>query len=73
MGLWSPNSEEEKVKRLSRKRVEPQAMGGRNGLLLTRKGEDEEIIYTLVRKAVVISVSKITLICSEYKKIIYYL
>ena len=43
-------------------------MGGRNGLLLTRKGEDEEIIYALVRKAVVISESEITLICSEYKK-----
>ena len=43
-------------------------MGGRNGLLLTRKGEDEEIIYALVRKAVVISESEIALIYSEYKK-----
>lgn len=44
MGVWSPNSEQERVKRLSRKRVEPQAIGGRNELPLLINSKGEEII-----------------------------
>ena len=36
-----------KVKRLESNLVEPQAIGGRNGLPLTGNAEGEEIIYAL--------------------------
>lgn len=43
-GYLVANLRNRKVKRLSRKRVKPQAIGGRNGSPLTHNGEGEEII-----------------------------
>ena len=37
--------DKENLQRLSRKRVKPQAIGGRKGLPLTGKAEGEEIVY----------------------------